>query len=148
MRLPLLASLFLVPAAFAQLEGTARLPFDPTRNLEAMRMIPNCPPGTPVAVSGTRLVCAPVTSVDIQMGRAGGPNGSVRFPRPFASVPRVFIFIERQTEGGPCRGYNNQHLTPFAENVTASGFSFTGFSWSSGCSWGNLDTIQWIAIAP
>ena len=39
------------------LEGTARPLFNPTRELEMMRMVPVCGPNTPVVVSGTRLVC-------------------------------------------------------------------------------------------
>ena len=54
------------PLSFAQIEGTARSPVDPTRQLQMMQMVPVCPSGTLVAVSGTRFVCgqSPSASID------------------------------------------------------------------------------------
>ncbi len=54
--LAVILSLLLVPATFA-IEGTARPVFDSNRELEVMRMVPVCAQGTPIVVSGTRLVC-------------------------------------------------------------------------------------------
>jgi hypothetical protein len=61
-----LTALFLLGAAGAYaIEGTARPVVSAAKELEAMRLVPVCPPGTPVAVSGTRFICgqppAPVT---------------------------------------------------------------------------------------
>ncbi len=169
MKLHILVFLFIFGAlpVFAQIEGTARQPFNPSADLQLMRVVPSCPAGVPVTVSGTRLVCSPVptcaagqslagdngrfvcrsgSSLDLQMGYASGPNGSVTFPRPFASVPTVHVFIFRQTSHGPCRGFNNHHSTPAPQNITRNGFTFTGFSSSDGCNYHNLDMIHWIAF--
>ncbi len=54
--LAVVLSLILVPAAFA-IERTARPVFDSSRELAAMLMVPVCAQGTPIVVSGTRLVC-------------------------------------------------------------------------------------------
>lgn len=66
MRVLLLTPLLAFGAFAAQaIEGTARPIVNTTQELAAMRIVPVCPPGTPVAVSGTRFVCgqmpAPVT---------------------------------------------------------------------------------------
>lgn len=49
----------LASAAWAQnIERSAGQIFNPARELQAMQMVPVCAPGSLVAVSGTRLVCA------------------------------------------------------------------------------------------
>ena len=50
-------ALLLAPTSFAQLEGTARPIVNPTTEAQLSRLVPVCPSGTPVEVSGTRLVC-------------------------------------------------------------------------------------------
>ena len=152
----LAVALLLAPATFAQLEGTARLPVDPTRNLQAMQLVPVCPPGTPVAVSGTRFVCGRSVA-DYQIGTVDAwrdrpwENGTlelnVPFPYPFSTAPRVFLFINLQEAGGPCRGYNNNHNTPEVRNVTTTGFSISVPSYRGGCGWERINELTWFATS-
>lgn len=46
-------------AGAQNIERTASPMFDTSRELQAMKMVPVCPAGSLVAVSGTRLVCGP-----------------------------------------------------------------------------------------
>ncbi len=64
----LLGFLTVYQTASAQIEGTARLPVNPARELEAMRLVPPCAPGVPVTVSGTRFICGQSNATAIPSG--------------------------------------------------------------------------------